>query len=154
MENENLNQTNPPLGPLPEEEDITEEAALASAPKETFEEVLAQKEAGEAEEQESARTAKREAVPSVTQKTKIRRKRKISYLTANKITKVDYKDVALLRRFLNEQGRILPARQTGNTAKQQRQVTRAILRAREMALLPFVTVDINRLPWKTSEGET
>ncbi|MCL6624615.1 MAG: 30S ribosomal protein S18 [Fimbriimonadales bacterium] len=70
------------------------------------------------------------------------------------MTIVDYKDVNLLRRFLNEQGRILPARQTGNTAKQQRQVARAILRAREMALLPFVTVDINRLPWKPGEGET
>lgn len=150
MENESHNNQQAP----PNEEDITEEAALASAPKEAFEEALAEKEAGEVEEQETAKTAKREVVRATVQKVKARRKRKISYLTANKITKVDYKDVNLLKRFLNEQGRILPARQTGNNAKQQREVTRAILRAREMALLPFVTVDINRLPWKSGEGES
>lgn len=71
---------------------------------------------------------------------KVRRrgKGKISYLTINKIYVVDYKDVALLRRFLTERGKMLPRRQTGNTAKQQRMVSQAIKRAREMALLPFV----------------
>jgi small subunit ribosomal protein S18 len=63
---------------------------------------------------------------------------KVSYLTINKIDTVDYKDVALLKRFLTERGKILPRRQTGNTAKQQRMVSRAIKRAREMALIPFV----------------
>jgi small subunit ribosomal protein S18 len=154
MENETHNQDSPLPGPQAGEEDISEEAALASAPKETFEEVLAEKEAGEAEEQEAAKVAKREAARAAAQKAKAKRRRKVGYLTAHNITIVDYKDVNLLRRFLNEQGRILPARQTGNTAKQQRQVARAILRAREMALLPFVTVDINRLPWKQGEGET
>ncbi len=63
---------------------------------------------------------------------------KISYLTLNKIDVVDYKDIAILKRFLTERGKMLPRRQTGNTAKQQRMVSRAIKRAREMALLPFV----------------
>jgi len=71
---------------------------------------------------------------------KIRRRgrSKVSYLTINKIDVVDYKDVAVLKRFLTERGKILPRRQTGNTAKQQRMVSSAIKRAREMALLPFV----------------
>ena len=63
---------------------------------------------------------------------------KVSYLTINKIYSVDYKDVGLLKRFLTDRGKILPRRQTGNTAKQQRMISRAIKRAREMALLPFV----------------
>ena len=67
-----------------------------------------------------------------------KRRRKVSYLTANKIDVVDYKDISILRRFINDRGKILPARQTGNTAKQQRMIARAIRKAREMALLPFV----------------
>lgn len=75
-------------------------------------------------------------------KKKGRGKRKVSYLTVNKIDYVDYKDVAVLRRFLTERGKILPSRQTGNSAKQQRMIARAIKRAREMALLPFVVTDL------------
>ncbi len=67
-----------------------------------------------------------------------KRRRKVSYLTANKIDTVDFKDIAILRRFINDRGKILPARQTGNTAKQQRMIARCIRKAREMALLPFV----------------
>lgn len=71
-----------------------------------------------------------------------RRRRKVSYLTINKIDKVDYKDVAILQRFLTDRGKIVPSRQSGNTAFQQRMITRAIKRAREMALLPFVVRDL------------
>lgn len=63
---------------------------------------------------------------------------KVSHLTINKIEYVDYKDVPMLKRFLTDRGKILPRRQSGNTAKQQRMITRAIKRARELALLPFV----------------
>ncbi len=70
-----------------------------------------------------------------------RRRRKVSYLTINKIDWVDYKEVNILRRFLTDRGKILSSRQTGNTAKQQRMIARAIKRAREMALLPFVVSD-------------
>src|SRR5450432_1241043 len=68
---------------------------------------------------------------------KSKRRRKVSYLTLNKIDTVDYKEINILRRFLNDRGKILPSRQTGNTAKQQRMIAEAIRRAREMALLPF-----------------
>lgn len=72
---------------------------------------------------------------------KPRRRRKVSFLTLNKVESVDYKDVATLQKFITERGKILPSRQTGNTAKQQRMISNAIKSAREMALLPFVVRD-------------
>ncbi len=51
---------------------------------------------------------------------------------------VDYKDVDLLKRFINEQGKLLPRRVTGVPAKFQRKLTRAVKRARHLSLLPFV----------------
>jgi len=51
---------------------------------------------------------------------------------------IDYKDMDLLKRFITERGKILPRRLTGLTAKQQRDLTNAVKRARIMALLPFV----------------
>lgn len=72
-----------------------------------------------------------------------RKRRKVSYLTINKIETVDYKDVNILRKFINDRGKMLPCRQTGNTAKQQRMVARAIRRARELALLPFVVSEMS-----------
>ena len=53
-------------------------------------------------------------------------------------TLVDWKNVDWLRRFLSEQGRILPRWMTGNSQQRQREIARAIKRARHMALLPFV----------------
>lgn len=52
---------------------------------------------------------------------------------------VDYKDPDFLKGFLNEQGKILPRRITGNSLKWQRRVSRAVKRARHLALLPFTT---------------
>lgn len=52
---------------------------------------------------------------------------------------VDYKDPEFLKKFLNDQGKILPRRITGNSLKFQRRVAQAIKRARHLALLPFVT---------------
>ena len=66
-----------------------------------------------------------------------RRRRKVCYFTTNKITKIDYKDVDLLKRFVSDRGKILPHRVTGTSAKYQRELTVAIKRARHMALLPF-----------------
>ncbi len=51
---------------------------------------------------------------------------------------IDYKDVDLLRKYVTERGKILPRRITGLTAKQQRDLTQAIKRARILALLPFI----------------
>jgi small subunit ribosomal protein S18 len=55
---------------------------------------------------------------------------------------LDYKDVELQSKFLTEQGKILPRRVTGLTTKQQTKLTKAVKRARILALLPFVSRDI------------
>lgn len=55
----------------------------------------------------------------------------------DKSLKIDYKNVDLLRRFIMEDGRIRPRRQTGSCAKHQRKLAKAIKRARHLALLPF-----------------
>lgn len=65
------------------------------------------------------------------------KRRKVCYFTANKIDYIDYKDVDLLRKFISERGKILPRRVTGTSSKYQRQLTVAIKRARQMALLPY-----------------
>lgn len=52
---------------------------------------------------------------------------------------IDYKDADFLKQFVNEQGKILPRRLTGNSLKYQRKVSTAIKRARHLALMPFVT---------------
>ncbi|MED5369933.1 MAG: 30S ribosomal protein S18 [Myxococcota bacterium] len=54
---------------------------------------------------------------------------------------IDYKDVDMLKKFLTEGGKILPRRLTGLSAKQQRQITQAIKRARHVAMLPYTRVD-------------
>ena len=55
---------------------------------------------------------------------------------------IDYKDVETLQRFTNDQGKILPRRVTGTSAKHQRQLTRAIKRARFLALMPYVAENL------------
>ena len=62
----------------------------------------------------------------------------MSNSTFNEPDYVDYKDVELIKRYLNEQGKILPRRITNVSAKFQRQLTRAVKRARHSALIPFV----------------
>ncbi len=59
-------------------------------------------------------------------------------LTQNDIRHVDYKDVDLLKQFINPHGRIIGRRRSGLTARQQRQVEQAVKRARFMGLLPYV----------------
>ncbi len=66
-----------------------------------------------------------------------RGRRRVCSFCMDDIDKVDYKDVGRLRRFLSDRGKVLPRRITGNCARHQRQLTRAIKRARIMALLPF-----------------
>jgi small subunit ribosomal protein S18 len=65
------------------------------------------------------------------------KRRKFCRFTAEGIKEIDYKDVELLKDFINENGRIIPARITGTTAHYQRQLSAAIKRARFLALLPF-----------------
>jgi len=65
------------------------------------------------------------------------RRKKMCYFTANKIKEIDYKDVNLLRKFIMENGKIVPSRITGTKAGFQRKLTKAIKLARFLALLPF-----------------
>ena len=65
-------------------------------------------------------------------------RKKVCRICANK-AKIDYKDSDGLRRFTTERGKILPRRITGTCAKHQRELARAIKRARAICLLPFVT---------------
>ena len=67
------------------------------------------------------------------------RNKKICRFTQNDVKYIDYKDVKLLQRYVNEQGRIIPKRITGTSAKYQRELSSAIKRARHMAILPFVS---------------
>ncbi len=70
---------------------------------------------------------------------KNRKRRKVCQFCADKSEYIDYKDVVKLRRFLSERSKILPRRTTGTCAHHQRELTEAIKRARQIALLPYVT---------------
>lgn len=65
-----------------------------------------------------------------------RRRRKEDYFEVNNLA-INYKDIDSLRRFITDRGKIRPRRQTGLTSKNQRQLARAIKRARFLALLPY-----------------
>ena len=67
-----------------------------------------------------------------------RPKKKVCMFCVDKVDYIDYKDIAKLRRYVSERGKIVPRRISGNCAKHQRQLTTAIKRARIVALLPFV----------------
>ena len=68
-----------------------------------------------------------------------RRRRKVCQFCADKVEHIDYKDTAKLRKYVSDRGKILPRRMTGTCAMHQRQLTEAIKRARQIALLPYVT---------------
>lgn len=64
--------------------------------------------------------------------------KKVCNFCVDKVNELDYKDVAKLRRYITEGGKIIPRRSSGTCAKHQRMVAEAIKRARVMALLPYV----------------
>ncbi|MGI6587972.1 MAG: 30S ribosomal protein S18 [Peptococcia bacterium] len=66
-----------------------------------------------------------------------RPRKKMCTFCAEKVQDIDYKEVARLRKYVTERGKILPRRISGNCAKHQRQLTVAIKRARNIALLPY-----------------
>ena len=68
----------------------------------------------------------------------IRKRKKVCQFCADKVEFIDFKDSAKLRRYISERGKILPRRMTGTCAKHQRELTEAIKRARQIALLPYV----------------
>ena len=67
------------------------------------------------------------------------KKKKYCRFKKSGIKYIDYKDPEFLKKFLNEQGKILPRRITGTSLKFQRRIAQAVKRARHLALLPFVT---------------
>mgnify|MGYP003442575496 CR=1 FL=1 len=67
------------------------------------------------------------------------KKKKYCRFKKSGIKYIDYKDPEFLKKFLNEQGKILPRRITGTSLKYQRKVAQAVKRARHLALLPYVT---------------
>lgn len=74
-----------------------------------------------------------------TDRARPRRRKKVCAFCVDKVEHIDFKDTAKLKRYTSERGKILPRRTTGTCAAHQRQLTIAIKRARQIALLPFVT---------------
>ena len=72
-------------------------------------------------------------------KVRSRKRKKVGQFCVDRCQCIDYKDTAKLQRFLSERSKILPRRTTGTCAMHQRQLTEAIKRARQIALLPYVT---------------
>jgi ribosomal protein S18 len=68
-----------------------------------------------------------------------RRKKKVCYFCKEKVEYVDYKDVAVLRKYLSDRAKIRSRRVSGNCPRHQREVANAIKNAREMALLPYIS---------------
>ncbi len=68
-----------------------------------------------------------------------KRKKKVCAFCAEKVDHIDYKDAAKLRKFVSERSKILPRRITGTCAKHQRELTTAIKRARQIAILPYIS---------------
>ena len=75
---------------------------------------------------------------AMNDKARPRKRKKVCTFCVDKVTSIDFKDAAKLRRFTSERGKILPRRTTGTCAAHQRQLTIAIKRARQIALLPYV----------------
>ncbi len=65
------------------------------------------------------------------------RRRKFCRFTAENVSEIDYKDLATLKQYIGETGKIVPSRITGTKAKYQRQLATAVKRARYLALLPY-----------------
>jgi small subunit ribosomal protein S18 len=70
---------------------------------------------------------------------KLQQRNKVSRLTVDRVVYIDFKDVGLLKHYVTERGKIIPRRITGTSARHQRMLTQAIKRARQIALLPYVS---------------
>lgn len=87
-------------------------------------------------QQQTSQPIQRAAVPTAA------RKKQVCPFKSAGVEYIDYKDTETLKPYLNEQGKMLPRRMTGVSAKFQRQLTTAIKRARHMSLLPFVAENV------------
>ena len=77
---------------------------------------------------------------TVNKKRRIYIRRKVCRFCADKVLEIDYKSPRILKHFITERGKIIPRRISGNCARHQREITTAIKRARNIAILPFTTV--------------
>ena len=123
-------------------EEVKEEAAevaeeAAEAAEEVAEEAApAAEEAAPAEGEAPAEgTERRERAPRQNN----RKRKKVCAFCTDKIDEIDYKDTLRLRKYVSERAKILPRRVTGTCAKHQRQLTVAIKRARQVALMPYIS---------------
>ncbi len=89
-------------------------------------------------------TQSRDTRPRRTGRARYIPKRKICFFCRDKVEHIDYKDVAILRPYISDRGKISPRRKTGACAKHQRALTIAIKRARHLALLPFVAAHVHK----------
>ena len=79
-------------------------------------------------------------------------RKKSCYFKRNNIQEIDYKDVKLLTKFINDQGKITPRRVTGTSSKMHRKLVLAIKRARNIALLPFCLLYTSPSPRDVEES--
>ena len=77
----------------------------------------------------------------MAEKSSFYRHKKSCQFCSNEVTEIDYKDVKLLSHFITERGKMVPSRVSATCAKHQRELSKAIKRARILALLPFVSND-------------
>jgi small subunit ribosomal protein S18 len=82
-------------------------------------------------------TSKNKKKPGDSNGSKFFRRRKFCRFTAEGVEHIDYKDLATLKQYVSETGKIVPSRITGTKARYQRQLTTAVQRARFLALLPY-----------------
>ena len=78
-------------------------------------------------------------IENLPSRTSFKRRRKVCPFSGDNGLKIDYKDPKLLRRYMSEKGKIVPSRITAVSRKKQRELARAIKRARFLALLPYET---------------
>lgn len=100
-------------------------------------EVKQQPEKAEAKDVKSEKFDRKPRAEGEERRRRPQPRRKVCQFCQDKVTEIDYKDVAKLRRFVTEKGKIISRRQMGTCAKHQRELTTAIKRARYMALLPY-----------------
>ena len=95
--------------------------------------------AEEVKTEQPAEAMQKEAVSEekFTKKPKRVSKKKVCMFCADRAKTIDYKDVATLKRFVTEKGKIVPRRQTGTCSMHQREITTAVKRARNVAILPY-----------------
>ena len=119
------------------EEKAEEAAEAVEEAAEAVEAAPAEEAAAPAEEAPAEETDRREARAPRQQNN--RKRKKVCAFCADKIDEIDYKDTLRLRKYVSERAKILPRRVTGTCARHQRQLTTAIKRARQVALMPYIS---------------